>query len=243
MDKELYDDLWELNQKFESMVESWTTDVADKMKKFWDNSKLIVSGDADNPHTYTVKIMLPNYNYKDTESADFWDPFVRVLADSDHPKARHMPRNVWAKVEKDTIMSHDEDQRLPGFPVTTLYDYEDRNSKTTEAQLCKFSEKHGKKWEKLAEKTLNKLAPSFVDKYMNREVDYYPPSSISSPSATQWNIPLISPGAKTLQGKVVKVSLVVQTDKKCQAKFLIHANGWKKPTPNIYAEGIKNVWG
>jgi len=245
MDTTLADDIWELQQKFDSAVKPWSTDVLGRLKKFSDNSKLIVSGgDDDRRHTYTVKFMLPNFNYKDTEAADFWDPFIGVFADVDSRDIRYVPRSIWAKVERDAIMSHDEDQRLPGWPVTTLYDYEDGNSKMTESELCNFSKKHGDEWKQMAEQVLDGLSENFMDKYMDKEVDYYPPSSISPPSASQWNTPLISTGAKTLQGRVKKVSVFVYSDRKCNVRFLIQGNGRKKnPTPNIDAEGIRYVWG
>jgi hypothetical protein len=243
MDTILADDLWELNQKFESVVKPWATAATDKLRKFSDNAKLIVCGDEEKPHSYTVKFVVANYNYKDTESTEFWDPFVRVFGNSDFPKVRHMPRSVWAKIEKDAIMSHDEDKRLPGFPVTTLYDYEDKNSKMAELELCNFSKKHGEEWKELAEHTLDELTPNFIDKYIDKDVDYYPAARISSKLGNLWNIPLISSGTKTLQGKIKKVRVVVQSDRVCTLRFLIHANDWKKPTPNIVAEGIRCIWG
>lgn len=241
MDLRLAEDIWELHQKFELVAKPWTLNVNDKLRKFSDNAKLIVSGDGVKPHTYTVQFMIPNYNYKDTESADFWDPFVRVMAESDFPETRHIPRNVWAKVEKDVIMSHDEDQRIPGWPVTTLYNYEEENSKMTESELCSLSKKFGDEWKELAEHTLEELTPNFVDKYMNKDVDYYPSVTVNT---TTWkNAPLISPGAKSLQGKIKKIKIIVQSDRICKARFVIHAKGWKRPTPNIDAEGIRHVWG
>jgi hypothetical protein len=242
MDLVLADDMWKLNQKFESATKPWAMNATDKLRKFSDNAKLIVCGDEEKPHTYTVKFIVANYNYKDTESTEFWDPFVRAFGNSDFPKVKHMPRSIWAKIEKDAIMSHDEDKRLPGFPVTTLYDYIDGNLKVTETELCSLSKKLGDEWKELAEHTLDDLVPNFIDKYMDRDVDYYPPTSISPATSTQWNIPLISPGAKPLQGKIKKVRIVVQEDRLCNARFVIHTNGWKKPTPNIVAEGIRCVW-
>lgn len=234
--------MWELRQKFESVVKPWAMDATNKLRKFGENAKLVVSEEEFKPHTYTVKFMVANYNYKDTESTEFWDPFVRVYGNSDFPTVPDIPRYIWAKVEKDAIMSHDEDQKLPGFPVTTLYDYEDKNSKMTETELCNLSKKLGDEWKELAEHTLDELTPNFIDKYMDKDVDYYPSASISSKLGNLWNIPLISSSAKTLQGKIKKVRVVVQSDRICTVRFVIHANGWKKPTPNIVTEGIRNVW-
>lgn len=241
MDLRLAEDLWELHQKFESVVKPWAMDATDKLRKFSDNAKLVVSGDEDKPHTYTVKFVVANYNYKDTEAPNFWDPFVRAFGNSDFPKVRHMPRSIWAKIEKDAIMSHDEDKRLPGFPVTTLYDYIDGNLKVTEDELCNLSKKLGDEWKELAEHTLDELTPNFIDKYMNKDVDYFP--SVSVNSMTGKNAPLISPTGKTLQGKIKKVKIVVQEDRICKARFFIHTKGWKRPTPNIEADGIRCVWG
>ena len=119
MDLILAEDLWQLHQKFESVAKSWALEVNNKLRKFSDNAKLILQGSEDKPYTYTVKFVVANYNYKDTETPDFWDPFVRVYGNSDFPTVTDIPRSIWAKVEKDAIMSHDEDQKFPGFPVTS----------------------------------------------------------------------------------------------------------------------------
>jgi len=245
MDLRLAEDMWELHQKFESVVKPWAMDATDKLRKFSDNAKLVVSGDEDKPHTYTVKFVVANYNYKDTETPDFWDPFIRAFGNSDFPKAKHRPRSIWAKVERDSIMSHDEDTRVPGFPVTTLYDYIDGNLKVTETELFSLSKKLGEEWKELAEHTLDELTPNFIDKYMNKDVDFLP--KIPTGKMIAKNAPLIgphwsTPGGKTLQGKVKKVKVVVQSDRICKARFVIHANGWKKPTPNLEADAIRNVW-
>ena len=246
MDLVLADDMWELHQKFEAVAKPWAMKVNNKLRKFSENAKLILQGSEDKPHTYTVKFVIANYNYKDTETPDFWDPFVKVYGNSDYPAKHHGTamtglKSIWVKVERDSLQCHDEDLKLPGFPVTTFYNYIDGNLKVTEDELCSLSKKLGDEWKELAEHTLDELTPNFIDKYMNRDVDYYPSVTVNS---TTWkNAPLISPGAKPLQGQIEKVKVVVQSDRICKARFVIRANGWKKPTPNIDAEGIRNVWG
>ena len=246
MDLILAEDLWQLHQKFELVAKSWALEVNNKLRKFSDNAKLILQGSEDKPYTYTVKFIVANYNYKDTETPDFWDPFVRVYGNSDFPTVTDIPRSIWAKVEKDAIMSHDEDQKFPGFPVTALYDYIDGNLKVTEDELCSLSKKLGDGWKELAERTLDELTPNFIDKYTGKDVDFLP--KLPTGKQVHGNGSLVgptwkTPGGKTLQGKIEKGKVVVQSDRICKARFVVHANGWKKPTPNIDAEGIRCVWG
>ena len=149
----------QLHLKFEEEVNPWVTDATHKLRKFSKSAKLVVSGDEDNPYTYTVKYAAPNYNYKDTIDSDFWDPFVKLFGTSDSLKVVCEPRKtrfIMAKVERDCIMSHDEDPKIPGFPVTTLYDYIDGNLKVTEAELCSLSKKLGDEWKDMTKQTLNK---------------------------------------------------------------------------------------
>lgn len=248
MDLVLADDMWELHQKFESVAKPWALDVNKRLRKFGQSAKLVLQGSEDNPYTYTVKFVIANYNYKDTESPDFWDPFVKVYGNSDYPAKHHGTamtglKSIWVKVERDCLQSHDQDPKLPGFPVTTFYNYVDENSEVTENELCSLSKKFGDEWKELAEHILDELTPNFIDKYVGKDVDfdYYPAVTVNS--ITRKNAPLISPGAKPLQGQIEKVKVVVQSDRICKARFVIRANGWKKPTPNIDAEGIRNVWG
>ena len=115
----------------------------------------------------------------------------------------------------------------------------------TENELCSLSKKLGDEWKELAEHTLDNLTPNFIDKYVGKDVDFLP--KIPTGKMIAKNAPLIgphwhTPGQKTIQGKIKKVKVGVQSDRICKARFVINANEWKKPTPNLEAEAIRNVW-
>ena len=117
----------------------------------------------------------------------------------------------------------------------------------TEAELCSLSKKLGDEWKDMTKQTLNKLTSDFIDMYTDQDVDFWP--KLPPTKQVHGTRPLFGPswtaqgtGGKTLQGKIKKVQVVIQSDRMCRVRFVVHANGWKKPTPAVDADRIRHVW-